>query len=224
MRLLYLIIFAFFLMSSSGCMNNSLRFKNNESFKVETVTDNFQNLYELAQYINHVTGHEECDSIVGNFTGYGLDTIFVVSREIETVDKLGFTIKYFAVSNNPQIPEIEIFGCLTSQPQIVYEGDVDGDGRDEWGYMHTWHSSQWRQYRIYNYDPENKKWRFLYYDNKASQFLDTSESLRNSGIDIVEKGPRPGLIKINYMTDEVAPELRDTIIAPTYTSIDKDHW
>lgn len=110
---------------------------------------------------------------------------------------------------------------------LVYEGDVDGDGKDEWGYLYEWMTSQWRQYRIYNYDSKTKTWRHLYYDiydPDKVRLLSTPEYLRSSGVDIVEKGPRPGLIKINYGTWGSEFEIRDTIVKPTYTPITKDTW
>ena len=208
-----------------GCTNNSQNTKDSKSDSIEVIEDDFEDLYGLPRYLNHVAGHKECDSIVGNFTGLGLDTIYIESREVEDKDDdLGLGVKYFAISSNPAIPEVELFGCPSDPPLIVLEGDVDGDGRDEWGYLHTWLTSQWRLYRIFNYNPQNKKWRFLFYDNENSRFLETCEFFRSSGLDIVEKGPRPGLIKINYMTDGVDAEIRDTIIAPTYTTINKNNW
>lgn len=176
-------------------------------------------------YGNSVKGHIEKDTIVGNFTGNYIDTLYVAIKfdeQAEVEDR----VKYYAKSNNPALPTIELYGCIGSQPQLVYEGDVDGDGKDEWGYLHTWTMSQWRQYRIYNYDNIRKEWRFLYYDVNGGKesLLDTSEDVRSSGLDIVEKGPAPGLIKINYSNGYPKFELRDTIVKPTYTRISKDAW
>lgn len=182
--------------------------------------------YALPPFMNHVLGHDERDTIVGNFTGKGMDTLYIVMREVTgDDDDLGLGVKFYAVSNNKHIPEIELFGDPADPPKIVFEGDVDGDGRDEWGYLHTWMMSQYRLYHVYNYNPQNKKWRHLFYDTyPESQFLETSESFRSMGYDIVEKGPRPGLIKINYMTRVMLGELKDTIIAPTYTPISNECW
>lgn len=176
-------------------------------------------------YGNSVKGHIEKDTIVGNFTGNSIDTLYV-SIKFDEQAEIEDRVKYYAKSNNPALPTIELYGCLGSQPQLVYEGDVDGDGKDEWGYLHTWTMSQWRQYRIYNYDNFRKEWRFLYYDvgGGKESLLDTSEDIRSSGVDIVEKGPTPGLIKINYGSGYPKYELRDTIVKPTYTRISKDAW
>lgn len=191
----------------------------------DTVDPDLSRPESYVMYDNTVAGHNEQDTIVGNFTGLGIDTLYVktVFNEDAPVEE---RIKYYARSNNPDLPAIKLFGCTSASPQLVYEGDVDGDGKDEWGYLPTWTSSQWRQYRIYNYDSKRKKWRFLYYDtgDNGVHLLDTPEYVRGSGVDLVEKGPRPGFIKINYGTDHPDYLILDTIVKPTYTPISKDAW
>ena len=179
-------------------------------------------------YVNSVKGHKEEKCIVGNFTGHGLDSLYVEEVWDYSDDDRDWNdkVKYYAKSSNPQIPAIELYGYAGCAPKLVYEGDVDGDGKDEWGYLHTWVNSQWRYYRIYNYDNKAKKWRFLYYDaGKDPSLLDTTEAIRSSGLDIVEKGPWPGTIRINYdpfFTDDAYFKYR--IVKPTYTPITKDNW
>lgn len=181
--------------------------------------------YEM--YENSVLGHNEQDTITGNFTGLGIDTMFVVEEVPADIHDLE-AYKFYAKSNNRNLPAVELYGYAGAHPKLVYEGDVDGDGKDEWGYLHTWITSQWRQYRIYNYDSGKKVWRHLYYDdvndNKGIYLLDTGEALRSSGLDIVEKGPKPGLIKINYYTNYPTFEFRDTIVKPTYTPITEENY
>ena len=191
--------------------------------------------FGIPVYLNSVKGHIEEDSIVGNFTGLGIDTIYIdptplselspkeLKRKKVMFDDELLEYAYVAKSNNPDIPEIVLF----NPNGLVYEGDVDGDGKDEWGYLYEWMTSQWRQYRIYNYDSKTKTWRHLYYDiydPDKVQLLSTPEYLRSSGVDIVGKGPRPGLIKINYSTLGSELEIRDTVVKPTYTPITEDTW
>lgn len=185
---------------------------------------NAYNNSKPVSYINSVKGHIEKDTIVGNFTGCGIDSIYVSIKFDENEEEPNERVKYFAESNNPNLPSIELYGCIQAQPQLVYEGDVDGDGKDEWGYLHTWTMSQWRQYRIYNYDSKRKEWRHLYYDihGNGQQLLHTAEYFRGLGLEIIEKGPKPGFIKINFCTDNAECELKDTIVKPTYTRISKD--
>lgn len=210
--------------SSCGCMNKSTD-KSNENDNVSDTTSMSPITGEI-MYENSVKGHKEELLIVGNFSGLGIDTLYVDEVINEEAEAYYDKVKYYAKSNNPDIPSIELYGCYECSPLLVYEGDVDGDGKDEWGYLHTWITSQWRQYRIYNYDNKRKEWRFLYYDTDidSQRLLDTPEYLRGSGVDIVEKGPKSGLIKINYGTWYPKYEIRDTIVNPTYTSISKDAW
>lgn len=195
-----------------------------ENHKNKYVVEKFDETINL-RFLNSVSGHLEQDTIVGNFTGVGLDSIFVVTV-VNHDSNLDWTecVRYFAKSNNPNIPTIELYGYISCAPKLVFEGDVDGDGKDEWGYLHTWNTSQYRQYRIYNYG--NGKWRFLYYDypEVGIRLLETSEMIRSAGIDIVEKGEFPGLIRINYDTGFPYYELRDTIVKPTYTPISDTCW
>lgn len=216
-----IIIFLLLTATLISCKENR-----NKGIEAKPYTDSISEVscdsYVQQEYLNSVKGHREESLITGNFTGLGIDTIYVVKEEIDSI----YDIKFYAKSNNPNLPTIEMFGCVYATPMLVYEGDVDGDGKDEWGYLHTWLNSQWRYYRIYNYDDSRKEWRFLYYDVGCDgrSLLDTPEYVRSSGVDIVEKGPEPGLIKINYGTWGVECELRDTVVRPTYTRISKDAW
>ena len=69
---------------------------------------------------------------------------------------------YLKYLETADIPTIQIYGAY--YPSLVFEGDVDGDGKDEWGTLSTGMNSQWRLYSIYNYDNKTKKWRYLYDD------------------------------------------------------------
>lgn len=184
----------------------------------------------LPRYLNSVKGHKEAPSIVGNFTGEGIDTVYIDyafdKNRLSNAQrkKYGFGLVgggnadegelYYAVSNNPKLPPVELF-CPNG---LVYEGDVDGDGKDEWGYLYVWMTSQWRQYRIYTFDIHSGTWKHLYYGD----LLDTPEYVRASGKEIVEKGPRKGMIKINFGAYDGI--VHDTIVSPTFTPKSKEAW
>ena len=205
----------------------SCKSQGNQSKEIDSVVTDTEIADEASafpKYLNSVKGHKEEEVIVGNFTGLGIDTVYVVEEKIDSIYDMLDGYKFYAKSNNPALHKIELFGCGYATPMLVYEGDVDGDGKDEWGYLQTWLNSQWRQYRIYNYDSKRKKWRHLYYDidMDGEQLLSTPEYVRASGVDIVENGPKPGLIKINYGTWGAKRDLRDTIVKPTYTPISEE--
>ena len=178
-------------------------------------------------YLNSVKGHLEQPSITGNFTGLGIDTLYVlkeidlsfVKQENENPEHLSLAYlskytQFFVISNNPIIPKFEIYGYWLHPPKLVYEGDLDYDGKDEWGYLVTGENSQWRQYNVFNFDLKNKKWRYLYKDSYRDEFLNTRQSIRESGKEIVEKGKKKGEIKINYT--DYHDILRDTLVQANY--------
>jgi SanA protein len=179
--------------------------------------------YLYSSSINFAEGHEARDTIVGNFTGKGIDTIYVYTENhFPKKDEYDQYNAYYAKSNNPELPTIELWGCDDYQPMLVYEGDLDGNGKDEWGYMHTWMTSQWRTYRVYTL--VGNEWRYLI--DSRCQFLDTGESFRDSGFEVLEKGNRKGYVKINYMQGCVPDAdclVHDTIVPATYTKITKEN-
>ena len=210
-------------------IHNNKRFPKEEERVYHKMT--VQELYN--KYLNSVKGHIEKDTIIGNFTGLGMDTLYVCMeenfpQELEQPYSLEDFLEYqhyYARSNNPDIPDVEIFGMPYGAPQLVFEGDLDGDGKDEWGFLPVWMNSQWRTYRVYNYDENKKGWRHLYYDLPDTNYnrphiLSMPEYIRASGVDIVEKGPKPGLIKIHY--GEYDGIVYDTIVKPNYIPITEE--
>lgn len=201
-----------------------------DTISIPSVYELYYDNLGLPRYLNSVKGHKEEQSIIGNFTGKGIDTIYIDyefdKNKLSKAQrkKYGFGLVaggnaeegelYYAVSNNPKLPPVELF-CPNG---LVFEGDVDGDGKDEWGYLYTWMTSQWRLYRIYTFDTNSGTWKHLYYGD----LLDTPEYVRASGKEIVEKGPRKGLIKINWGAYDGI--VYDSIVTPTFTPISKDAW
>ena len=156
--------------------------------------------YGMPRYANSVAGHKECDTIWGNFTGKGVDTLYVVTI-MDNTKEWDEATTYYAMSNNKNIPKMKLFGCLQHRPKLVFEGDLDGNGKDEWGYLHTWMTSQWR-YLI------------------ESDKLDTPEYFRASGMEVVEHGGKHGYVRINYGTWEDGYfEILDTMEKATYLKI-----
>ena len=121
--------------------------------------------------INTIDAHNEQDTIVGNFTGKGIDTLYVEMVENPKYnvqnDDMEQMYKYYLSSNNKSIPKIELYGCDAAPPKLVKEGDLDRNGNCEVGYIHTWTMSQWRYYRIFTL--VKNEWRYLV----EGDYLDT---------------------------------------------------
>jgi hypothetical protein len=62
--------------------------------------------YELYSYSKpRIFGHDEKTKITGNFTGKGIDTLYV-EEKLEYKDKPWEESNYYLASNNPQIPKL----------------------------------------------------------------------------------------------------------------------
>ena len=169
---------------------------------------------------NTVAGHDERDTIVGNFTGKGIDTLYV--RYDETKED-GERWQFYAESNNRSIPRFNMSGCISISPKLVNEGDLDGNGTCEVGYLHTWVSSQWRYYRIYTL--VNGEWRNLI----QGEYLNTPVCLRRSGLEIAKCCGQKGKVLVNYFYEGLNDsgtasihEIRDTIVNVRFTTIIDD--
>lgn len=177
--------------------------------------------------INCVDAHNEQDTIIGNFTGKGVDTLYVECRDNpkynsqDDVSEMEQKSIYYLVSSNKKIPEIELYGCDLASPKLVNEGDLDGNGTSEVGYLPTWTTSQWRTYRIFTL--LNNEWRYLI----NGDYLETSEYFRHSGVEIAEPGRQKGTILVHYFFEgydeekgQRIAEMRDTIVKPTFSVIE----
>ena len=172
---------------------------------------------EFWRRINTVDAHNEQDTIIGNFTGNGQDSLFVVCDTTKEEADGCFYIQ----SNNKEIPRLNLIGIYNAPPKLVNEGDLDDNGTCEVGYLPTWNNSQWRSYCIFTL--VNYQWRYLV----NGEYLDTPEWFRHSGVEIAEKGPHKGQVLIHYAYEGPnesqtmrITEIRDTIVNPTYSEID----
>lgn len=167
----------------------------------------------LPQCLNSVAGHDEKDTIWGKFFGRSIDTLHVEARKVQTDDTTS-NMEYYVVSSRKGIPEVKLHAAAHRKPKLVFEGDLDGNGTDEWGYLNTGVSSQWRTYRVFTW--HNKQWRYLV---KSDRF-ETTEWFRCSGNEIVEKGNKKGYVKINYGIGTIDDgRVLDTVVRATFTKI-----
>lgn len=189
-----------------------------EKIDLNEVIHNYE-FNEFMHSINTVDAHNEKDTIIGNFTGTSIDTLYVEKVVGHNDEKYKLT-EFFLRSTNIKIPSIELYGYADVPPKLVNEGDLDGNGTSEVGYLHTWMNSQWRYYRILTL--VNNEWRYLI----DGDFLDTPEWFRHTGVEIAEPGKKKGTVLIHHYyegydsnIDERVFEIRDTIVSPTFTSI-----
>jgi hypothetical protein len=181
--------------------------------------------YLLYEYCNQrILGHEEKKQITGNFTGKGIDTLYV-EEKLELKDRPWEEINYYLASNNPKIPRLLFSAYNYNEVNLVFEGDLDGNGTDEWGMLHWDANTQWANYHVFTL--KNGEWKFLTDDSNLYMPL----YFRTSGREAVEPGPKPGYVKINYAIDPLhIPQdrsaidqdnycYRDTIVQASYSNL-----
>ena len=224
-----ILLISFLIVCNYGCKQHSRSVSNVHNGDTLTSTstmhiDLAESLQEIPptsdkdfmRSINTIIAHDEQDTIVGNITGMGIDTLYV----LKTVGENGQSTKFFMASTNPKIPVIELYGYSAVPPKLVNEGDLDGNGTTEVGYLHTWMNSQWRYYRIFTL--VNNQWRYIV----EGDYLETPQWFRESGSEVAEPGNSKGTILIHHYherydedKDELIYEIKDSIVSPTYSFI-----
>ena len=170
--------------------------------------------------IQTIDAHDEQDAIVGNFTGKGIDILYV-EKVVEDFGSLslGDGCRYYIASPNKHIPKIEIYGTNFAPPKLVNEGDLDGNGTCEVGYLETWNNSQWRYYSIFTL--RNGEWRNLI----DGDYMSTCDMFRHSGFEVAEPGLAKGTVLVHYLNWDIleaGEDMKDTIVKPTFSRIDID--
>ena len=200
----FLLIFLF------ACNDNKTSIKENVNPWIKKATYSKPITWRSIQTI---VAHDEQDAIVGNFTGKGIDILYV-EKVVEDFGSLsiGDGCRYYIASPNKHIPKIEIYGTNFAPPKLVNEGDLDGN-------LHTWICSQWRYYRIFTF--RNGEWRNLI----DGDYLSTCGMFRQSGFEVAEPGLAKGTVLVHYFNWdlwEAGEDVKDTIVKPTFSRIDMD--
>ena len=182
---------------------------------------------------NSVIGHDESYEIGGLFDGKTPDTLRIAfAAETEYIDSTLYVtldgkrfkdsgdemedwhFMWDIKSDKGSVPDLRVFGLC---PLLVYEGDLEGNGTDEFGVLFTWSLSACRGYDVFTF--HEGEWRLLIPE------VPTAESLRASGKELVRAGDYPGEVKVT-MSDlddpssscTYAPD-RDTVWIATYETI-----
>lgn len=133
-----------------------------------------------SKYINSVKGHKEQDSIVGMFVDNQIDTLW-----FERCDKDNTDIWELRCSNK-RVKTCKFWSAL---PKLVFEGDLDGNRTDDFGFIDTWYASNCRDYHVATIR------------NHAIICMlefETAYNLRASGKDLVQKSSRKGYAHVIY--------------------------
>lgn len=155
------------------------------------------------------------DTLIGRFNGIDIDTIIC-----EPIDSLsskedghngGYHDKWRVYATKGSVKDL--FIGYTIGIDLVYEGDLDGNGTEEWGYVTQWPTSNWIRYNIFTV--KNKEWEYLI--EPTSIFLGDID-ITNSGTitsdEIAQRSKKKGFVNIKFSDIRNDGEflLKDTLI------------
>lgn len=133
-----------------GACNSSTR-SEKQSDSLANVNDSLTNVHpslldddpwnDTTEYTPE-TFKQWCDTLVGNFSGKGVDTLIAEPTGLNTIRK-----NFKITSKNGTTPPLlikEIYGV-----SLIAEGDLDGNGSDEFGISWGLEVGNWTTYYVY---------------------------------------------------------------------------
>lgn len=167
---------------------------------------------ESLKYVNSVKGHKEEDLITGRFVDSNIDTLW-----FECPDENNREIWELCCSNKA-VKRCKFWGV---SPSLVFEGDLDGNGTDDFGFLDTWYMSNCRYYNVAT---------IRNHTIISMLQFETTYSLRASGKDLVEKSNQKGYAHVIYSDMEapnsccnLAPDV-DTLMRFDYQRFDQNDF
>ena len=141
---------------------------------------NKTNIDTLAQYR---------DSIIGKFDGNNIDTL--IAEPIDTtIDRSLWSWRIYGKSNT-------VDTLILSQRfivRLIQEGDLEGDGTDEFGVRRETDAGTWDNYCIYTYD--KGEWKYLI--EPIWTYTDHFYTDLNKGKDVVERANQSGYVTVRF--------------------------
>lgn len=129
------------------------------------------------------------DTIIGNFGGNDIDTL--IAEPIDTtIDRSLWTWRIYGKNNT-------VDTLILSQRfivRLIQEGDLDGNGTDEFGVRREIEAGTWDNYCVYTYD--NGEWKYLI--EPIWTYSDHFYTDLNNGNDVVEKTNDSRNIRVRF--------------------------
>lgn len=141
---------------------------------------NKTNVGTLAQYR---------DTIIGKFDGNNIDTL--IAEPIDTtIDRSMWNWRIYGKNNT-------VDTLILSQRftvRLIQEGDLDGNGTDEFGVRREIDAGTWDNYCVYTYD--NGEWKYLI--EPIWTYSDHFYTDLNKGADVVERANQSGYVTVRF--------------------------
>lgn len=88
------------------------------------------------------------DTLIGNFNGVDIDTLICEPMDSLNPEYRGLHYKWRIYTKNKTVKDL-ILDYKTIGIHFVKEGDLDGNGTDEWGYVTESSTSNWMNYHAF---------------------------------------------------------------------------
>ena len=148
------------------------------------------------------------DTLIGKFDGKNKDMLISepILESYEPIQKMnekyydvysGWFYKWRVYTQKGTVKEKIIEN--TTGIKFIKEGDVDGDGKDEWGYVSEWPTSQWMRYNLYHND--NGRWELLIEPTSVwLPHIDPQDTLYggHTAEDLIQKSDKKGFLKVKF--------------------------
>ena len=89
------------------------------------------------------------DTLVGRFNGLVTDTLVAEPAEEYTFDDVYSGYLAWRVYTTKGTVKDIFFRGFTTGIHFIKEGDLNGDGKDEWGFINEWPTSNWKYYHLF---------------------------------------------------------------------------
>lgn len=129
------------------------------------------------------------DTIIGKFDGNNIDTLIAEPIDM-TIDRSLWDWRVYGKNNT-------VDTLILSQRfivRLIHEGDLDGNGTDEFGVRRETDAGTWDNYCIYTYD--KGEWKYLIepiWTDSDHFYIDL-----NKGADVVARANQPGYVTARF--------------------------
>lgn len=139
------------------------------------------------------------DTLIGKFDGIHMDTLIMEpSQPFESLENdmdIYHTQKWHIYTKNGTVNEMK-FDSYKAKMKMIAEGDLDGDGKDEWGFIPYYPTSNFVGYHVF----KNKKgeWHEMIVPLEIWLPHIDADEFNVSQEDLVQPSARKGYLKVKF--------------------------
>lgn len=159
------------------------------------------------------------DTLVGRFNGLEIDTLVCEPAGKPLIDELfgKLYLEWRVYTTRNTVKEFKVGNTIGLN--FVEEGDLDGNGTEEWGFIGEWVSSTWTSYSIFT--AVNGKWKLLIEPTRLwMNHLEPKDEYWPDNFtadEIARPSDRKGYVRIKY--SDVINDVTEWVVVDTVTRV-----